>query len=130
MTILFNILLVVIPLINISITIYWAILADHNFNEAFNQYFNRQVDYKIDWKNILMSLVIPVMFNAVFIVSMLTNSLISNTVALLIFNAISLVFSYLFKQFKSNFGYVIVADYDYNAHKQIKVDNDEEIEGD
>lgn len=122
------IFLIIIPLINAGITIYWAIQADHEFNEAFKKYYNRQEDYKLDWKNILLALVIPIMFNTFFIISMLNNSFISNLLALLIFNVISLLFSYLFKHFQSNFGYVIVADYDYNSHKQIKVDSDENAE--
>ena len=127
MTTLFNILLVVIPLVNIGITIHWAIQAEHEFNEPFKQYFNRQEDYKADWKYILLSLVIPIMFNGLFMISFFTNSLNNNLIALLIFNAISLIISYFFKQFQSNFGYVIVDDYDYNAHKQIKIDSDKNI---
>ena len=130
MNTLFNILLILIPLVNISITIYWAIQADREFNEAFKQYYNRQEDYKLDWKYILMSLVIPIMFNTIFMISFFTNSLSNNLFALLIFNAISLVFSYFFKQFQSNFGYVLVDDYDHKIHKQIKVDNDKIIKDD
>lgn len=124
----FLIFLILVSLINIGITIHWTIQADHDFNGAFKKYFNRQEDFKTDWKNILLSLVIPIMFNTFFIISMLNNSFISNLLALLIFNVISLLISYLFKQFQSNFGYVIVADYDYNSHKQIKVDSDENTE--
>lgn len=130
MIIIFNILLLIIPLINVGITFYWAIQADCEFNEAFKQYYNRQEDYKLDWKYILMSLVIPIMFNTIFMISFFTNSLSNNLFALLIFNAISLVFSYFFKQFQSNFGYVLVDDYDHKIHKQIKVDNDKNIKDD
>lgn len=130
MIIIFNILLLIIPLINVGITLYWAIQADCEFNEAFKQYYNRQEDYKLDWKYILMSLVIPIMFNTIFMISFFTNSLSNNLFALLIFNAISLVFSYFFKQFQSNFGYVLVDDYDHKIHKQIKVDNDKNIKDD
>lgn len=130
MNILLNILLLIIPLINVGITFYWAIQADCEFNEAFKQYYNRQEDYKLDWKYILMSLVIPIMFNTIFMISFFTNSLSNNLFALLIFNAISLVFSYFFKQFQSNFGYVLVDDYDHKIHKQIKVDNDKNIKDD
>lgn len=130
MNIIFNILLLIIPLINVGITFYWAIQADCKFNEAFKQYYNRQEDYKLDWKYILMSLVIPIMFNTIFMISFFTNSLSNNLFALLIFNAISLVFSYFFKQFQSNFGYVLVDDYDHKIHKQIKVDNDKIIKDD
>lgn len=130
MNIIFNILLLIIPLINVGITFYWAIQADCEFNEAFKQYYNRQEDYKLDWKYILMSLVIPIMFNTIFMISFFTNSLSNNLFALLIFNAISLVFSYFFKQFQSNFGYVLVDDYNHKSHKQIKVDNDKIIKDD
>ena len=130
MNIIFNILLLIIPLINVGITFYWAIQADCEFNEAFKQYYNRQEDYKLDWKYILMSLVIPIMFNTIFLISFFTNSLSNNLFALLIFNAISLVFSYFFKQFQSNFGYVLVDDYNHKIHKQIKVDNDKIIKDD
>jgi hypothetical protein len=130
MNIIFNILLLIIPLINVGITFYWAIQADCEFNEAFKQYYNRQEDYKLDWKYILMSLVIPIMFNTIFMISFFTNSLSNNLFALLIFNAISLVFSYFFKQFQSNFGYVLVDDYNHKIHKQIKVDNDKIIKDD
>lgn len=130
MNIIFNILLLIIPLINVGITFYWAIQADCEFNEAFKQYYNRQEDYKLDWKYILMSLVIPIMFNTIFMISFFTNSLSNNLFALLIFNAISLVFSYFFKQFQSNFGYVLVDDYNHKIHKQIKVDNDNIIKDD
>lgn len=130
MIIIFNILLLIIPLINVGITFYWAIQADCEFNEAFKQYYNRQEDYKLDWKYILMSLVIPIMFNTIFMISFFTNSLSNNLFALLIFNAISLVFSYFFKQFQSNFGYVLVDDYNHKIHKQIKVDNDKIIKDD
>lgn len=130
MNIIFNILLVLVPLINVGITIHWAIQAEHKFNEPFKQYFNRQDDYKADWKYRLLSLVIPIMFNTFFIISMLTDSLSNNLVALLIFNAVSLLFSYFFKQFQSNFGYVIVADYDYKIHKQIKIESDENVDED
>lgn len=130
MNIIFNILLLIIPLINVGITFYWAIQADCEFNETFKQYYNRQEDYKLDWKYILMSLVIPIMFNTIFMISFFTNSLSNNLFALLIFNAISLVFSYFFKQFQSNFGYVLVDDYDHKIHKQIKVDNDKNIKDD
>lgn len=130
MNIIFNILLLIIPLINVGITFYWAIQADREFNEAFKQYYNRQEDYKLDWKYILMSLVIPIMFNTIFMISFFTNSLSNNLFALLIFNAISLVFSYFFKQFQSNFGYVLVDDYNHKIHKQIKVDNDKIIKDD
>lgn len=130
MNIIFNILLLIIPLINVGITFYWAIQADCEFNEAFKQYYNRQDDYKLDWKYILMSLVIPIMFNTIFMISFFTNSLSNNLFALLIFNAISLVFSYFFKQFQSNFGYVLVDDYNHKIHKQIKVDNDKIIKDD
>ncbi len=130
MNIIFNILLLIILLINVGITFYWAIQADCEFNEAFKQYYNRQEDYKLDWKYILMSLVIPIMFNTIFMISFFTNSLSNNLFALLIFNAISLVFSYFFKQFQSNFGYVLVDDYNHKIHKQIKVDNDKIIKDD
>lgn len=130
MNIIFNILLLIIPLINVGITFYWAIQADCEFNEAFKQYYNRQEDYKLDWKYILMSLVIPIMFNTIFMISFFTNSLSNNLFALLIFNAISLVFSYFFKQFQSNFGYVLVDDYNHKIHKQIRVDNDKIIKDD
>lgn len=125
-----NVLLVIIPLLNIGITIYWAIKAEYEFNEPIKQYFNRQEDYKADWKYILSSLVIPVMFNTFAIIGIFTNSFSNNILGLLIFNVISLPFSYLFKQFQSNFGYVIVDDYDYKIHKQIKIESDENIDED
>lgn len=125
-----NVLLVIVPLLNVGITIYWAVQAQYEFNEPIKQYFNRQEDYKADWKYILLSLVIPVMFNTFAIIGIFTNSFSNNILGLLIFNVISLPFSYLFKQFQSNFGYVIVDDYDYKIHKQIKIESDENIDED